>query len=97
MSFIDDFAYDVKLGLYNVGLRGTPPIVLPADSIQSLEAQTARQDAANVADTYTIPNMLGTAVSETATDIAYTYIPILIGIAVVGFTLYIIARKELKI
>lgn len=47
-SWLDNFIYDSKLGIYKFTGLGTPPVVLPADSITTPAANVVRNDASNL-------------------------------------------------
>ena len=81
----DDLVYEWQLGTYQLGLRATPPIVMPDDPSAALTAE-----ALNDENTLTIPNMLGSAVSQSANQITSAALPwTIIIVGVVGLFLFL--------
>jgi hypothetical protein len=91
----DDIVYDVKLAAYNAGLRATPPVVVPVDSIPASAAIQQEVDQEEQDFTYT--NFAVNAVKQTATQIADAAkigIPTLAIFAIAGLILYLYLKGK---
>lgn len=69
-SFWDNLKYDWDLGLYKVGLKAIPPIVVPSGDTPNDIA--IRNEASQLESQYTYWNMAKTAVKETIPQLEMT-------------------------
>ena len=86
MSWLDDAYYDFELKMYDLGLRATPPVVMPINPSQSLQNE--------VDNIPSMPSMFGTALSESAQTIGgfmSTSLPIIL---ICSIAIYFIYKKE---
>lgn len=91
MSFLEDASYEWQLSMYKLGLRSTPPIVLPVDASPTLLA-----DVKNVETTYSRTNNIVNAVSDSAKEVGNFLTGSLPLILVLLIVLYFLFKKGFK-
>ena len=94
MSWLDDAAYTWNLGLYQLGIKSTPPIVLPVDSVAG-SAELAKE-AKEVEEKYSHTANLKYAVTESAKEVGGFLTGTLPLILILLIIIYFIYRKEFK-
>jgi len=93
MSFLDDAAYNWHLALYKMGLKSTPPIVMPVDASPELKAEVKKLET-----DYSNINIIKNTVSTTFDSITNGIKGLgqnVILILILVIIIYFIGKKEL--